>query len=119
MRRTRLERKTPLRSAGRVKARNATRRAKNWARAYGSPERVQFIASLPCCVCATIPSQNAHVGRNHMQYKADASSIVPLCAACHARLHRLGRETFETYHGVNLAMYAAETDALARRMGVA
>ena len=113
MKRTSITRRTPIRP------RNAKRRAKNWPRMYGSPERVQFVASLPCCVCATIPSENAHTGRNHMGYKADAATIVPLCAPCHRRLHRLGRETFETYHGVNLAMYAAETDALARRMGVA
>jgi hypothetical protein len=100
----------------RMAARNGARRDREFARAYGSTERVILVQSLPCVVCAATPCENAHTGRNHAGYKADADTIVPLCPAHHRELHRVGRATFERVHGVNLAMSAAETDTLVRRL---
>jgi hypothetical protein len=84
---------------------------------------VRTIKAFPCIICARVPSENAHIVGGGTSRKADADQIVPLCHAHHQSgndsLHKLQPRAFETYHGVNLAMYAAETDALARRLGVA
>ncbi len=88
-------RKAPLRSSGpperrtRVKPRNAARRVSEFARCYGSKERVAWIKALPCVVCAvqTVPqdgpSDNAHTATDGMGRKADARFIVPLCRMHH------------------------------------
>lgn len=100
---------------GRVKRSNPTRKAKNWTRAYGSPERVAFVAGLPCIVGLLChyahPRENAHIGTGGMGRKSDADQIVPLCRTHHAALHRLGRGWFEQSFSVNLASHAATTEA--------
>lgn len=77
-----------LRSRKPIAKRNPKRKAKEFARAYGSDERVEFVRWLPCLLCARMPSQNAHVGNGGMSRKADADRIVPLCGpdvtGCHA-----------------------------------
>ncbi len=90
------KRRAPLRSSGpperrtRVKPRNAKRKASEFARCYGSKERVAWIRSLPCIICELRstpqvgPSDNAHVTGDGMGRKADARFIVPLCRMHHA-----------------------------------
>lgn len=112
MKRTELRRKTPLKKqsakalaspgtkTGRmrrssVKPRNAKRRASEFARCYGSKERVVFVRSLPCLACIGIaplllftahgPSDNAHTVSGGKGRKADADTIVPLCRNHHQR----------------------------------
>jgi hypothetical protein len=82
-----------------IKKRNDSRKAKEWARAYESPERVEWIKALPCVVCGKRPSENAHTVTGGMSRKANADTIVPLCKAHHRELHKAGRRTFEAKHG--------------------
>lgn len=66
----------------RVKRVNAKRKAANFARAYGSAERVAFVRSLPCAACGLVGySENAHVGGagKGAGRKSDADQIAPLC----------------------------------------
>lgn len=67
-----------------VKRVNVARRKKEWARAYHSKERVEFVKSLPCWKCGACgQSQNAHTVTGGKSRKADYDTIVPLCARCH------------------------------------
>ncbi len=74
----------PPRSKKPVNPVNRARKAANFARAYGSEDRVEWVQSLPCCVCGRSPSQNAHIRTGGMGRKSDARFIVPLCAKDHA-----------------------------------
>jgi hypothetical protein len=91
-----------------VPRRNAKRHQANWLRAYGSPERVQWVQSLPCTVCRDTPSQNAHSKTAGTGRKADAETIIPLFAPCHGELHRVGVQTFEVCYVITLADAARE-----------
>lgn len=115
MRKTALRRRTPLKSKTRVKPVNAKRKKANWARAYGSDERVEFVASLPCVVqrpsspCAgTI--ENAHVANGGRGRKADADRVAPICTAHHQELHQIGQQSFEARYGVDLKVAARITE---------
>lgn len=70
--------------------RNPQRRQKNFARAYHSSERVQWVQRLPCSLCGRGPSENAHTETGGMGRKADYTSIVPLCSPHHRSLHDHG-----------------------------
>ena len=100
-----MKRKTPLpRSTKRltrspVKRVNAARKAREFARTYGSKERVAFVKSLPCAICSVIGySENAHVhGKSGLGRKGDYITILPLCrpnnvspSGCH-RLYDTGQ----------------------------
>ena len=96
---------------------NAARRRKEWARAYGSKERVAFVKSLPCATChATEGIENAHIRTGGKGRKADYVAIVPLCRSnsygegCHNYLHRVGRASFEWAWGIDLDAAAAATE---------
>lgn len=98
-----------------VKRVNRVRKAKNWGRAYGSKERVAFVASLPCVVADTfLPCagtiENAHIGTGGMGLKSGASSVLPLCTRHHLVLHRVGARHFEDKYGVDLKAEAARTE---------
>lgn len=101
MKRTPLRRLTPLRATStlerttRLRPRNAKRSLANWKRAYGSEERVQMISRMPCLLCGSTPSQNAHVETGGKGRKADASTVIPLCAACHMEHHTQGFVTMK------------------------
>lgn len=91
---------------------NQQRRKREFARAYGSKARVQWVQSLACLVCLSRPSENAHTpSRSGMGRKGDACTIVPLCSACHHRLHQVGLETFQRECGIDLAQCAEIIDA--------
>ena len=93
MKRTLLRASTkPLRRHGPVKARNAQRHAKEWARAYHSPARVRWVAAQPCVVCGMTPSENAHIQTGGMGRKANYQYIVPMCSTAHRNFHQHGRE---------------------------
>lgn len=85
MKRSPLRRRTPLTSGGRIKPRNAKRRQSEFARCYGSKERVAWIRAYPCVWCFSFPSDNAHTESAGMGYKAGYETIVPLCRSCHRR----------------------------------
>ena len=124
-----LTRKTPMRRGtkpmkrGRVKPVNTKRRAKNFARAYGSKERVAFVKRMRCVVgrlyahgrCSG-PIDVAHTEGGGVGYKADASTTVPLCRYHHQNLHLWGRRSFELAYGVHLEAEAKAVESLFRQL---
>lgn len=81
---------TALRSTKPIAKRNAARRKKEWARTYGSSERVEWVKRQPCAWCVfrglvrvSGPSENAHVRTEGLGRKAGAAAIAPLCRAHH------------------------------------
>lgn len=61
-------------------------------RVYGGKERLEWVRSQPCCVCARNDGcENHHVRSGGTGRKADARWIVPLCAWCHRRYHNIGK----------------------------
>ena len=112
-----LRRLSSLRRGAPVKARNPKRRASEFARCYGSRARVNWIRSLPCVGCAGYPSENAHTGKNHAGYKADADTIAPLCRRCH-RAYDEHRAPFDTaFARKAVQVHAAFRAAQWERMG--
>ena len=82
-----------LKRTGRLSPINRKRKAKNWARAYGSKSFVQWIRRLPCWACnyaGPSPRQSAHTVSGGMGRKADANTIIALCNVCHAKQHQSG-----------------------------
>jgi hypothetical protein len=95
-----------------VKRRNQKRYSANWARAYGSPERVEWVNAQPCVGCfGGEPRENHHIKTGGKGRKADARFIVTLCAACHDDLHQHGRQRFEERYAIDLEVEAAATEA--------
>ena len=86
-----------------------------FARIYGSPARVRFVASLPCVGCGRGPCENAHIETGGMGRKADSDRIVPLCNGCHREFHWWGREDFEDGYHIDLEGAALQTEMLWRR----
>jgi len=95
--------KSPRKS---VKRRNVKRHSANWLRAYGSPERVEWVTWQPSVVSGYVPCDNAHVRSGGKSRKADACWIVPLLPDEHDELHKIGKASFE-------AKYDLDLDALA------
>jgi hypothetical protein len=109
-------RRTPMpRSKKSVKPRNPKRRAKEFARAYGLSERVEFVKSLPCCVanseCAGV-IENMHVRGGGAGRKANAESVAPGCSFHHAELHAIGVASFTMKYAVDLDHEARRTAEL-------
>ena len=77
----------PLKRSGRPKARNAKRKASEFARCYHSKERVEFVKSLPCFATGIRgKSDNAHVtrdGSEGMGRKGGYRCIAPLTREAH------------------------------------
>lgn len=100
MKRTSLKRKTELKRTGPITRagsqelrRNGTTKPKRrrsrqrlreeYARKYGSEERVRKIKAMPCAVpsCNRTPCDNAHTANEGMGRKGSWRTIVPLCSA--------------------------------------
>ena len=96
----------------RIPRSNPARKAREWARAYGSKERVAFVQSLPCVVlgCTRGPIENMHIRGDGAGRKADAKYIVPACSYHHAEAHSVGIKTFEALHQIPLAWHAAQVE---------
>ena len=107
-----MRRSGPIKRRTRLAPRNATRRTKEWARAYGSTQRVEWIAARPCsvCGCPRRPCENAHTVTGGTGRKADASTVIPLCSYHHAELHQVGAHTFEVQHRLPLRWTAEQTE---------
>jgi hypothetical protein len=97
----------------RVKAVNAARKRREFARAYGSAERVAWVKTLVCAVAGRGldgcfgPIDVAHVGNGGAGRKADAASTVPMCRGHHCEQHQYGVRRFEAKYRVDLAAHAA------------
>ena len=66
---------------------NPVRRAREFARAYGSKARVEFVKALGCFQCGAAVAENAHLhgSKSGMGRKGPYTDIVPLCRTCHTR----------------------------------
>jgi hypothetical protein len=99
MKRTPLNRRTPLKKA------NAKRKRARFARAYGSGDNVARVQSMACIVCNRTPSEAAHVRSRGAG--GTWRDIVPLCRDHHREQHAIGIQTFEATYGLDLAAIAA------------
>jgi hypothetical protein len=102
-----LDRSSELQRKTRLRARNPERKAREFARCYGSEARVEAVRAMPCCVpgCVRRPSQNAHVRSKGAG--GTWRDVVPLCAYHHAIQHRMGILTFEREYDTDLRAIAA------------
>lgn len=101
MKRSRIERKTPLRSRSRLrpKKRSAAETRDKFADEYGSKDRHEWISLHGCLACGRAPSENAHTWNRGKSRKGPPESIVPLCHHHHIEdLHQHGVKTFEAKH---------------------
>lgn len=100
---------------------NRKRKASEFARCYGSKERVQWVKARDCVACLSFcfPCENAHVEGDGGSRKANADKVVPLCVrppdqrlgeGCHAMLHRVGVTTFSLWWDVDLHEEAKKTE---------
>ena len=67
-----------------------------------SKNHLQRVANLPCCICHTTGVQVHHLRHPAITgagLKASDWLTLPLCPACHAHFHAIGRETWERLHG--------------------
>jgi hypothetical protein len=87
-----------------IKPSNPKRKAKRFALAYGSDERVRWIQSLPCVACGARPSEAAHI-----RSKAAGglwADVLPLCRSCHRAQHSEGIRTFQARRSLDLRTIA-------------
>lgn len=77
-----LARKTPLRRDTPLRSVNPERKAREFARAYGSEARVRRLKRMKCAVpfCTRWTCDNAHLEREGMSRKGHWSTVVPLCS---------------------------------------
>ena len=107
-------------------ARRKARREREWARAYGSRERVEFVQAMGCLVCGwktqrprpggTHTIENAHTVTGGAGRKADASTIINLCWRCHDAYDN-AKQTFPATHGFDPAEEAARVERMWRDWG--
>ena len=100
MKRTRIERHTPLARTGRIASKPRTKAERE--RVYGPEERGDWLRSHPCLACGFLPTEVCHVKNGGMSRKGDASQTVPLCHAHHMESHR-GVKSFESRHAYMLS----------------
>lgn len=93
------------------KKKSAAAKAKDFARKYGSEERVGFVRSLPCVCCWRAPSENAHTKSGGVGRKADYTTIVPLCKTHHTLAHTKGMKTVGEMFKVDWELSARLTQA--------
>jgi hypothetical protein len=91
---------------------SSTRKAKNWGRAYGSRERVEWVKQQPCTSCGLFRGscENAHTRTGGAGRKADAVWVIPMCYWCHRNYHIVGKRFFERWAKVDLDAAAAECE---------
>jgi hypothetical protein len=85
------------------------KRASRWR----SQAHCNFVRGFHCCVplCGGQPIEVAHVRNGSgagVGQKPDDWRTVSLCRACHAEQHRLGEQTFQKRHGIDLAEMAEQ-----------
>ena len=95
-----------------TRKRQKERKARAFARAYHSEERVVWVKQLNCVVCGRTPCDNAHTETGGTGRKAGYKTIVPLCSGVgghHNELHATGIRTFEDKYTINLRGKALRT----------
>ena len=100
--------RTPLRRKKRMRRFNPERTKKRVEEAFSICARMARL--LPCCVCGgPAPSEASHV-RSRGANGKDEGNVVPMCSTrvgigregCHAKRHRVGQDTFDRDHGMNM-----------------
>jgi hypothetical protein len=107
-------RRSPMTRKSAVRIKPKKRKPSEFARIYGSKERVLFVKALPCLVSNLAcrgDVDNHHVENGGLSRKGDYQTIVPLCDVHHDVLHRLGAVSFAGQYGIDLKAAAAETEA--------
>jgi hypothetical protein len=117
-----LKRKAPI-QRGRMKRKS--RKPSETRRIYGPPARRKFVRDLPCFACLSLSPvfgmvtagscHNAHSVTGGTGRKADAETIVPLCASHHRRYdeHQKPFDTEAAREAVK--QYAVEVEAAWQR----
>jgi hypothetical protein len=83
------------RSPMRRRPRTAEEKREKFAHEYGSKERREWISLHGCLACGRTPCDNAHTANGGKSKKGHFTTIVPLCAKCHAESHTIGVQSFE------------------------
>lgn len=84
-------------------ANQAARERAEFARVYGSKERVAWVKAQPCVGCGARPSDNHHTKNGGFGRKGDYTTIVPLCRGCHRALHNGRKPCLDWGDGSHLA----------------
>jgi DNA-directed RNA polymerase subunit RPC12/RpoP len=111
--RTALSRGKPLTRKGRVKPRNAKRKAEQFARNFG--DEAEAVRALPCLCRGRGPLVRClgAVAAAHVKSRGASGGrfdLVPMCRAHHDEQHAAGVETFAASYGLDLR---AEADRVA------
>jgi hypothetical protein len=99
-----------------VRKSNPKRKAKEFQRAYGGEERVEWVKTLRCAVWCLIgacegETVNAHTENGGMSRKADAKTIAPLCDKHHREYDDWFDYMADPYIRGVIARAAAQTEA--------
>ena len=81
-----------------------------------SPGYLQWIRSLPCCVCRTTRAiEAAHTGPRGLSQKSSDLSVIPLCVKHHRTgpdsYHKLGPRRFAEMHRLDIPAMVARLSA--------
>jgi hypothetical protein len=111
--RTALTRGKPLARKGRVKPRNAKRKAEQFARNFG--DEADAVRAMPCLCRGRGPVVRCAgpVAAAHVKSRGASGGrfdLVPMCKAHHDEQHAVGVETFAASYGLDLR---AEADRIA------
>lgn len=89
-----------------------SRSKSEFARIYGSKQRVAWVKLQPCIVATSQcigGIEGHHIKTLGTGIKAGYRFVVPLCFGHHRRLHVMGRETFEDRYDIDLELSADRT----------
>ena len=67
---------------------------------YRNPGYLEYIRTLPCCVCGRSGVAAHHADTGGMGIKCNDTRTVPLCHKHHMECHALGRITFQEAHNI-------------------
>jgi hypothetical protein len=104
---------SPMNAVPKPKRKNKAQVAREeWARIYGSRERVEWVKAQPCVVDGYGPSENAHTENEGMSRKGHYTTIIPLCGSCHRLTHGVnGSWSWLGLTAEDRKRLAAETEA--------
>ena len=67
---------------------------------YRNPKYLEYIRTLPCCVCRRSGVAPHHADTGGMGLKCNDTRTVPLCYKHHMECHALGRITFQEAYNI-------------------
>ena len=68
-----------------------------------SKEYLAFVRSKGCLVCGRPSDAHHAIGRRGVGLKPSDYGTVPLCRVHHTDIHRLGKDSFQEEHSIDLA----------------